>query len=174
MFNLWICWWFKFQVNGLLSLGNHDFFHFQTYGSYNITTCIQVSYRHRGSLSNDHPDPQRTGWKPSGWSLRTAAQRKRDKAKRGLVDRSVPKKWAISHIFTGGKIWEGFKFGIPLENLKKPLLDFCTYTILYLNLLNLSILFRQTGRTRPISYCGVGEGDIIGHMENIAGRFYNT
>ena len=73
------------------------------------------------------------------------------------IRRSVPKKWAISHSFTGGKVWEGFKVGIPLENLKKPLLDSCTYTILYLNLLNLSILFRQTGRTRPISYCGGGE-----------------
>ena len=64
------------------------------------------------------------------------------------IDQS-PKKGAISHIFTGGKVWEGFKVGIPLENLKKPLLDFCRYTILYLNLLNLSILLRQTGRTRP-------------------------
>ncbi len=44
--------------------------------------------------SNDHPYPQRL--QPSGWSLRTAAQRKRDKAKRGLQT-------IQGYIFTGKK-----------------------------------------------------------------------
>ena len=114
-----------------------------------FTTYIQVSYRHRGSWAMIIPTHNATAENQAADHYGLLHNARGTRQREASSIRQSPKKGAISHIFTAGKVWEGFKVGIPLEHLKKPLLDFCTYTILYLNLLNLSILFRQTGRTRP-------------------------